>query len=80
MKHAPESSSETPDVREFLTAEEAAELLQLASKTIYALAAAGDLPGAAKVGGALRIHKPTLLLSFAPGKKSGSRSPMRRSR
>lgn len=87
MKHAPESSSETPDVREipppsvreFLTAEEAAELLNLAPKTIYALASAGDLPGAAKIGGALRIHRPTLIASFSPGKKSGSRASRRRS-
>ncbi len=49
---------------EFITADEAAVLLRLNPKTVRAYAAAGQIPGAQRIGGKIRIHRSTLVASF----------------
>lgn len=46
---------------EVLTVEEVAKLLRLDRKTVYAMVQKNRLPGARRFGGAIRIHKPTLV-------------------
>jgi excisionase family DNA binding protein len=56
------------EVREILTAEEAAELLRVSTKTVLALARGGALPGS-KVGRAWRFLR-TDLMAFVHGGQS----------
>ncbi len=62
---------------EFLTVEETAALLRLAPKSVYDLISRGEVPGASKIGGAVRVHRPTLVASLS-GQKSAQRSRRRR--
>ncbi|MEL6545409.1 MAG: helix-turn-helix domain-containing protein [Myxococcota bacterium] len=52
------------DLQPFLTIEETAELLRLNPGSIYKMAQRGEVPGAAKIGRAWRIHRDTLLRSL----------------
>jgi hypothetical protein len=52
---------------EFLTVQQAADLLAMKPDGLYPLLCQGKVPGAGKVGGAWRIHKPTLLRAFLSG-------------
>lgn len=51
----------------FITVDEAAELMRLNRKTVYQSVNDGELPGARRVGGAVRIHRATLLEWFRGG-------------
>lgn len=73
---AEELDARLPRVRndsdpEFLTVDEAAELLRLDRKTVYGMATRRELPGARKMGRVYRIHRPTLEGAFGA---SGPRS------
>ena len=46
---------------ELLTIPETCALLRLGERTVYQMAREGRLPGATKVGGQWRVHRPTLL-------------------
>jgi excisionase family DNA binding protein len=46
---------------EILTVDEAAALLRMDRKTVYALVEKRQLPGARRLGKCIRIHRPTLL-------------------
>lgn len=46
---------------EILTVDQAAALLQLDRKTVYALVDRRQLPGARRLGKCIRIHKATLI-------------------
>jgi excisionase family DNA binding protein len=39
---------------------EAAELLSMSRSRLYGMAQAGELPGVVRLGGSVRIHRPTL--------------------
>ncbi len=53
----------------FLTVEEAAELLRVNRKTLYEAIRLGQVPGVARLGRILRIHRATLL-TWRPGNDS----------
>jgi excisionase family DNA binding protein len=61
----------------FVTVEEAAELLRLDRKTVYAMIKRGELPGARRFGRTYRIHLPTLLEWFAAGQRPARRGGKR---
>lgn len=61
----------------FITVEEAAELLRLDRKTVYAMIKRGELPGARRFGRTYRIHLPTLLKWFAAGPRRAGRGGKR---
>ena len=44
-----------------LTVDELAALLRVEPKTIYRAVKLGEIPGARRLGRAIRIHRPTLL-------------------
>lgn len=46
---------------DLLTVSEAATLLRVSTKTVYELVRTKSLPGAAKIGGIIRINRETLL-------------------
>jgi excisionase family DNA binding protein len=48
----------------FITVDEAAELMRLDRKTVYQCVKDGELPGARRVKGAVRIHRATLIEWF----------------
>jgi excisionase family DNA binding protein len=52
---------------EFVSVEQMAACLGVNRKTIYDAVNAGELPGAQKLRGKIRIHKPTVLAWFASG-------------
>jgi excisionase family DNA binding protein len=53
----------------FLTVEEASELLRVNRKTLYDAIRLGQVPGVARLGRILRIHRDTLL-TWSPGNGS----------
>lgn len=57
------------NVPAFLTVEEAAELLRVNRKTLYEAIRLGQVPGVARLGRILRIHRDTLL-TWRPGNDS----------
>jgi len=59
--------SETAVDKPIMTADELADLLRIKRKTVYALIAQGDIPGARRVGGSIRIHRQTVLDWLAQG-------------
>jgi excisionase family DNA binding protein len=63
---APDAPSSAPA---FLTVEEAAELLRVNRKTLYEAIRLGQVPGVARLGRILRIHRDTLL-TWSPGNGS----------
>ena len=52
---------------EYLTIKEVCELLKIGERTVYHLARAGRLPGAAKVGGQWRVNRAKLTDWLAAG-------------
>lgn len=44
-----------------LTASEAADLLRMSRRTLYALLKGGEIPGAKQIGGVWRVNRATLL-------------------
>lgn len=52
---------------EFITVDECAGLLRMNRKTVYDAVKLGELPGAQRVRGAIRIHRGTVLAWFATG-------------
>jgi excisionase family DNA binding protein len=54
----------------FATIDEVAAILRLERKAIYRLAKRGDLPGCRRLGGAYRVHLPTVLQWFASGPRT----------
>ena len=63
---------------EVLTVAELAALLRVGRKTAYALVNAGEIPGARRIGRAIRIHRRAVLRWLSEGQGRTSRS--RRSR
>lgn len=66
---------QTSDI--MLSVDETAALLRLNRKTVYELVKAGDLPGAQRFAGTIRVHKATLLASFSVGVPPKQRKPSR---
>jgi excisionase family DNA binding protein len=65
-----ERSTPPANQPEFLTVDEAADLLRVDRKTVYSMIDRRELPGARKVGRVLRVHRRTLIDAFVA---SGSR-------
>lgn len=67
----------SPDpLPEVITVAELATLLRMNEKSVYDLIARGKVPGARKVGGAWRVHRPTVIdwiAGRATAKKAGAR-------
>jgi excisionase family DNA binding protein len=61
-----------------LTADEVAKILRLDRKTVYAALARGEIPGARRIGRAVRLHRDTVLDWLAQGQGRVSRSRRRR--
>jgi excisionase family DNA binding protein len=59
--------------REVLTVDEVAELLRVNRKTVYAAIKLGEIPGARRIGGAIRLHRTTVLTWLAAGQGRVSR-------
>ena len=59
--------------REVLTVDEVAELLRVNRKTVYAAIKLGEIPGARRIGGAIRLHRTTVLTWSAAGQGRVSR-------
>ncbi|MDD5308331.1 MAG: helix-turn-helix domain-containing protein [Deltaproteobacteria bacterium] len=55
----------SPALPEFLTIEEACDLLRLDRRTIYGMIERGELPGARRCGRTYRIHRPSMISSFS---------------
>jgi excisionase family DNA binding protein len=62
------------DLPLILTADEAAGLLRVDRKTVYGLIARGEMPGARRLGRAVRIHRDTMLTWMAHGQGRAPRS------
>lgn len=52
---------------DFVNVDQIAECIGVNRKTIYDAVNAGELPGAQKLRGTIRIHKPTVLAWFELG-------------
>lgn len=52
---------------DIMTVDELAAYMRVNRKTIYDAVAAGELPGARKLRGTIRIHKPTVLAWLETG-------------
>ncbi|WP_140874501.1 helix-turn-helix domain-containing protein [Myxococcus xanthus] len=50
-----------PGVPDFLTVEEAAALLRVNRKTLYASIRLGQMPGVVRIGKSLRVHRDALI-------------------
>lgn len=55
---------------DIMTVEELAAYMNVNRKTIYDAIAAGELPGARKLRGTIRIHKPTVLAWLSEGEST----------
>lgn len=55
------------DQSDIITVDELAAYMKVNRKTIYGAVKLGELPGAVRVCGAIRIHKPTVLAWLATG-------------
>lgn len=68
------SANRTAHAEPFLTVEEASALLRVNTKTLYAAIDDGEIPGARRIRGVLRIRRDALLAHFdgpmAPRPKS----------
>jgi excisionase family DNA binding protein len=67
-------SAPTEQLPPVLTADEVAEILRLDRKTVYAALARGEIPGARRIGRAVRLHRDTVLDWLAQGQGRVSRS------
>ena len=63
-----------PEVRVVLTVDELAALLRCNRKTVYAAINRGEIPGVRRLGGAIRIHRDTVLTWLGHGQVRASRS------
>ncbi len=63
---------------DIITVDELAEYMKVNRKTIYDAVRDGELPGARKLRGTIRIHKPTVLAWLMSGE--GSDKPRKRTR
>lgn len=76
---APEAPPAADAGPEFLTIAEAAAWLRFNPKSFTELVGRGEVPGASKIGGVWRIHRPTVVASFqgqigaSPAKKGRRR-------
>lgn len=52
--------ADTPNCSEMLNIDQAAGLLNVSRRQVERLISTGRLPGSVKIGGARRIHEPTL--------------------
>jgi excisionase family DNA binding protein len=59
---------------EVLTVDELADLLRVERKTAYAAVAAGEIPGARRIGRTIRIHRDAVLTWLAQGQGRVSHS------
>lgn len=58
---------------DMLSVDETAALLKLNRKTVYEMVRNGELPGAQRFRGTIRVYRPTLLASFAAGELPAKR-------
>lgn len=63
-----------PGARVVLTVDELAALLRCNRKTVYAAINRGEIPGVRRLGGAIRIHRDTVLTWLGHGQVRASRS------
>jgi excisionase family DNA binding protein len=68
-----DGSAPPPALPEILKAEEVAALLRVDRKTVYEAAARGQIPGARRLGRALRFHRDTLLEWLRTGQGRAAR-------
>jgi excisionase family DNA binding protein len=66
-----EPTAEAPTV---LTVDELAALLRIERKTAYSAIARGEIPGARRIGGVIRISRTAVLEWLALGQSRASRS------
>lgn len=71
--HDPNASTTDPPT--VLTVDELAALLRIERKTAYSAIARGDIPGARRIGGVIRISRAAVLewLALGQGRASHSR-------
>ena len=69
-----ENDDGTPAPPITLTVDETALLLRVNRKTLYRMIAAGQLPGARRLGHTIRIHRDTVLRWLADGQGHVPRS------
>ena len=62
---ATQKAASEHEEEDYWTIKEAADALNLSTKALYDAWSSKLLPGAIKVGGSIRIHRPTLLASGA---------------
>jgi len=77
MSRMSEPSLEQAELHEFLTVDEAADLLRVNRKTLYESIRLGQVPGVVRIGKALRIRRAALVES-RPGKGRGPDDRCRR--
>ena len=72
---APPSSDTRPADVAVMTIEELAEFLRVNHKTVREAIARGEIPGVRRIGGTIRIFRPTVVdwLSAGQGRAPGSR-------
>lgn len=63
-----------PEEPVVLTVDELAALLRCNRKTVYAAINRGEIPGVRRLGGAIRIHRDTVLTWLGHGQVRASRS------
>lgn len=63
-----------PPDRAVLTVDELATLLRIERKTAYAAIARGEIPGARRIGGVIRISRDAVLAWLAHGQDGVARS------
>ena len=71
---APDRLPPEPEARVVLTVDELAALLRCNRKTVYAAINRGEIPGVRRLGGAIRIHRDTVLTWLGHGQVRASRS------
>jgi excisionase family DNA binding protein len=62
---------------DIITVDELAEYMRVNRKTIYEAVKAGEIPGARRIGGTIRIHKPTVLTWLEKGEEPKQRKRAR---
>lgn len=74
LAEAHDRLSPEPEARVVLTVDELAALLRCNRKTVYAAINRGEIPGVRRLGGAIRIHRDTVLTWLGHGQVRASRS------
>ena len=67
---SPSAAAPAPAAPEFVTIDEAAEILRLERKAVYRLAGRGELPGCQRLGRTFRVHLPSMLSWFTSGPRA----------